>query len=423
MVMAMASIFRWAACASLIAAGPALAGFTGSGPAMYQKPSSMYAIEAKIHLDRNRLQEATEALTRALHEEPDNVKIAVKLADTYYRLRDYEKVIHILRNYVALSTRDINIFFRLALCFDHRNDFRSALGYYYKALQQDPYLLPAYVKIAQVRLKQGLVFDAAKVLRSVLQIKPDYTPALEELRIVDKLIKDNQHNVYRRGNLVVIFYDYGQLALIEKLFPLMEAHRQNLEDKLGYHIPSVWIKVVKKIERHNGPPAFYDDIEDSIHFSIAALERQDHVLFAHELTWLYLTRMTKKNAPRWLMEGLALIECHPEFVDKLPLRTLELKWIELDSRLTAEKNYLDFERNPEPVQHTLLLSYLLTRFLLENYGWPAMRTLLDEYRKGASQFEKLAYSVLNIPYDALVAKWNMYAITRYYFGAERDFKF
>lgn len=409
--------------AFLLSAAPAFAGFTGDTPAYFNKPSTIYGVEAKIHLDRNRLQEGVESLTRALHDEPDNVKLATLLADTYYRLRDWDKTISILQNYVQLSTREHNIFYRLALCFDHKGDLRTALGYYHQALRQDPGLLPAYVKVAQVRLKEGLVYDAARVLRHVLTLKPDYTPALEEMKVVNRLIKKNEHNIYRRGNLVILFTDFNQHALLERLYPMLEAHRQNLEEKLAYHIPSVWVKIVAKVERHNGPPAFYDDVEDCIHFSIAALERQDHALFAHELTWLYLTRMTKKNAPRWLMEGLALVESHPAFVDKTPLRTLNLKWTDLEQRLTAEKNYLDFERNPEPVNHTLLISYLLTRFLLENYGWPTVRQILDEYRGGATQFDKVCYKILNIQFDALVAKWNMYGITRYYFGAERDYKF
>jgi|GEM_PF-1005154 len=399
------------------------AGFTGSTPAFFKKPSSLWAVESKIHLDRMRYQEAARSLTRALHEEPDNVKIAVQLADVYFRLHEFDRATEILQNFVSLSTREYNLYYRLGLIFDHRQQYQTALGYYYKALQLDPVLLAAFVKIAQVRIKQDLVYDAAKVLQQALQMKPDYTPALEELKIVNQLIKSNVHNVYRRQNLVIQFYDYCQVALIERMYPLMEAHRQNLEEKLGYHIPAVWVKIVPKVERHNGPPVFYDDIEDCLHLSIAALERQDHVVFAHELTWLYLTRMTKKNAPRWLIEGLALVEAHPCFVDQTPLRTTELRWVELDRALTAEKNYLDFAHNSPKMTMVLLRSYLLVRFLLENYGWPSVRALLDEYRKGETQFEKLSFRVLHIPYSALVAKWNMYAISRYYFSPEKAYKF
>jgi tetratricopeptide (TPR) repeat protein len=398
-------------------------GFTGSTPAFFSRPTSLYGVESKIHLDRNRFQEASESLTRALHEEPDNVRIAVQLADTHYRLREFDRAIQILENYAGLSTREVNLYYRLGLCYDRRQEYRTALGFYHQALRLDPHLLAAYVKIAQVREKQGLVYDAAKVLRRVLAIKPDYTPALEELAIVHRAIKSNTKNIHRRGNMVFLFTDYRQLAQIERLFPLLDAHRENLEEKLAYRIPAIWLKIVPKVERFNGPPAFYDDIEDSIHVSAAALERQDRVVIAHELAWAYLTRMAKKNAPRWLVEGLALVEAHPGFVDRTPLRTLDVKWEELDRRLTAEKNYLDFEHNPPAARMALLKSYLLVRFLLESYGWPAMRALLDEYRQGETEFARLAPKILNIPFDALMARWNMYAITRYYFGAERDYRF
>lgn len=408
---------------ALVMVGPAWAGFTGSTPVIFQKPGSMHAVESRIHLDRQRWDEAIASLTRALHEEPDNVRIGIQLADVHYRLRDYDKSIQLLRHFLPQSSREYNIGYRLALCFDHRHDLRTALGYYFRALQTDPYLLPAYVKIAQIKIRQDLVFDAAKVLRKALEIRADYTPALEELKVVNRLIKSNLHNVYRKGNLVVVFYEFAQVATIEKMWPLMEAHRQNLEDKLGYHIPNIWVKLVPKVERHNGPPVFYDDLEDAIHMSIAALERQDHIVFAHELTWLYLTRMTKKNAPRWLMEGLALVEAHPKFLDETPLRSLDLKWRELDRRLTSEKNYLDFAHNPPEMNLILLRSYLLVRFLLESYGWPTMREMLTAYRLGATQFEKVCLDLLHIPFDNLVARWNMYGITRYYFRPAKDFRF
>jgi hypothetical protein len=144
------------------------------------------------------------------------------------------------------------------------------------------------------------------------------------------------------------------------------------------------------------------------------------VVFGHELAWLYLSRLTRGNAPRWLNEGLALLQAHPSYLDHLAVRTTNLSWVELDRRITAEKRFLDFDHidrlDPE-VQWTLQLSYLQVRYLLERYGWQAMRRILHAFRTGATQFEKVIEDTLYTSISRLVTDWNMFAIQHYYFHA------
>lgn len=413
----------------LLVAGIALAGLaslhsgrvdadvSGLGPLLNSRPETWHLTEARIHWDRGRIRQATELLVRALHENPANLEVVTWLADAYIRQEQFAEAIKLLSNYASSSTRARNYYYRLGYSYGRRGDYRNALGFLTKAVEVDPYLLRGYLDIARVRRKQGFMHDAEEALKRALQISPGYKPALEELKLVTERIASNNFNIYRKNNMVVHFPDHGFGKKVEEFYPLMEAHRRNLEDKLKFHLPEVHVKVVHKIERHFSPPAFYDDLEDAVYLSEAALDASDHVAFGHELTWMYVQRMTRKAAPIWLVEGLALMESHPAFIDRTPLKTTEIKFAELDRSLAMEKRYLEFDKVEELGEEkviSLVAAYSVVRFLLESYGWPSMRAILGRIRDGETTFEKIVPKVLHIEMETMEAKYATYVMSRFF---------
>ncbi|MBI4871911.1 MAG: tetratricopeptide repeat protein [Candidatus Riflebacteria bacterium] len=388
----------------------------GSQPAIYQRPSTMAAVESEMHLARRRWEVAVETLKRSLHDQPDNVQLAQKLAEVHIRLEQYDKAIQVLEEYLTHSSAKNNLPFVLGYCHDKLNHFQEALGYYAKALRLQPGRLSIYVRAAQIRQRQGLVYDAAKVLRKALEIDRDFAPAIEELAIVNKLIKMNRSNVYRRGNMVILFRDYRQFTMIDRLYPTLEQHRLNLENNLKYHLPLLWVKVVRKIDHHENPPALNNWSEDVLLVTEQAVETQNVDAIAHELAYLYLLKMTDNSAPRWLAEGLALWESRPKFLSSTPLRSTDNIWPEELRFLSSEKKYLEFDKQPEPVRRQLVRAFALTRFLLDNYGWEGMRKILWRYREGETRFSSIAWQTLHIELRLLQARWNMYAITNFFFS-------
>lgn len=388
-------------------------------PLLNKKPETWHLTEARLHWDRGRIRQATELLVRALHENPANLEVVTWLADAYIRQEQFPEAIKLLSNHASHSTRTRNYYYRLGYSYGRRGDYRNALGYLTKAVEVDPYLLRGYLDIARVRRKQGFMHDAEEALKRALQISPGWKPAVDELKLVTERIQSNNFNIFRKNNMVVHFPDHSFMAKVEEFYPLMEAHRRNLEDKLKFHLPEVNVKVVHQIERHFSPPAFYDDLEDAVYLSEKALAVQDHVAFGHELTWMYVQRMTRKAAPIWLVEGLALLESRPSFIDETPLKTTQVKFADLDRFLAAEKRFLEFQKVHELGEekvHSLVACYSVVRFLLESYGWPSMRAILGRIREGDTTFENIVPKVLHIDMETMEAKYAAYVMSRFYFS-------
>lgn len=400
----------------LLGASPALAILSRTDPVFARGTSSIHHVEARLHLDAQRTELALESLTRALHDRPDDLETAVKLADLHYRARRYAKSVDILRDYVDRASVRRNVFYYLALSFDRLDDFRNALGYYYKALTLDPRLLKAYVRIARVRVRQGLVFDATRALKKCLEINPDYFPALQELRVVNRLVRLNAENVYRKDNVVVLFPDSKLYGAVDALYPRIQRTIEFLERNLKYHVPEVWVKVVGKVPRFENPPAFYDHPEGCVYLEVEAVKTGEATALIHELTYLYLRRMGKNNCPSWLAEGLALFVSRPSVLADTPLRSLRDRDLDFRRTFSPEKSYLRWETTTEESRKALLRAFLCVRFLLDSYGWPAMRKVLAAYRDGASSFEKVCWDVLHVDFESLRRRWDVYAVSNYYFS-------
>jgi len=387
-------------------------------PLVFRRPSSWQLTEAKLHWRAGRVEEAETMLEQALHEDPTDVALATWLIDIRLQRERYKEAITLLKEYAHFSTKKRNLYFRLGVAHAKLKSYKNALGYYQRALELDPYLKRAYVDVAKIRIQQRFLYDAKSTLKRLLQIDPDNQDGRDHLEMVERLIQSDKYNVWRRENVLIHFHDHKLVSAIEQFYPLIQAHRVNLEDKLKYSIPLIHIKVVDKIERHFNPPTFYDDLEDAIMITRKTLENGDHVAFSHELAWYYLTRMTRKNLPLWLHEGLCLMESRPAFLDAKPLRTTRVKWSDLDHSMTMEKRFLEFDQISKldpSIEESLRGAYTIVRFLLESYGWDTMRLILAEYRGGKTRFEPTCEKILHIDFESLVAKYTTYAISNYFF--------
>lgn len=371
--------------------------------------------EAKIHLARGRWKEAAYALDRSLHEHPDNLAIAYRLATLYYENRHYQEAISLLRAYLDRSSPERNLYYALGLCYHKTNRLRDALGMYARAAQIDPTNLKALVRLAQVRLRQGLPYDAAKVLRQALEIDPEYLPALEELKIATRLIETDSKNVYRKRNMVILFHNHEQYQLVDRAFPTLDRLRRRLEDDLKFHLPVLWIKVVNKVQRFHGPPALYDGPEDSIHVEAARLEAGDYAPILHQMVHLYLEKIAHGKLPIWLAEGLALHYVRPPFLRNVELRTTALFPAHIPRDAYVQRTYLDFEANSEGLQRALAKAYVAARYLHETYGVVGVRKLLLTFREGESDWWKAAGRALHLERSVFERRLTIYGVRGHYF--------
>ena len=88
--------YLMAACLALLVPAWALPGFSPNDPIVYKRPSSPHVYQAKLFTDRQNWSHDAYSLTRGLIDNPDNVRIAVKMADAFYRLGKYKRTIDVL---------------------------------------------------------------------------------------------------------------------------------------------------------------------------------------------------------------------------------------------------------------------------------------------------------------------------------------
>ena len=127
------------------------------------------------------------------------------------------------------------------------------------------------------------VRQARKVLQRALAIDPEYLPALEELKVAERLIRNEDRNVYRKRNLVILFPNHQQHDMVDRAFPALDKMRRRLERDLKYHLPVLWVRVENKVRRFQNPPALYDAPEDTLLVEAATLEAGDYTPVLHQM--------------------------------------------------------------------------------------------------------------------------------------------
>ena len=200
------------------------------------------------------------------------------------------------------------------------------------------------------------------------------------------------------------------------MYPRIRKSIKYLERHLKYHIPEIWIKVVDKIRKHQEPPALYDHIDSAIYVEVEAVKNGDLRCLLHELSYMYTRKLCHNNCPDWLAEGLALWLSRPPILFDTPLRSLKSKDLDFKQRFPRDKSYLDWENTDEQMRRKLLVSLLMVKYLLDNYGWVSMRKILAEFADETSRWDRVVWSVLHIDAQDFRRRWDVYAMSNYYFS-------
>ncbi|MBT3783880.1 tetratricopeptide repeat protein [bacterium] len=389
--------------------------FRPSDNPRFRKSASIHAHTAKLMLDRKRYAVAIEELKKALHAQPKSRGLAVKLSELYYRKEEYSKALELLLPLQALSTRKHNIYLYLGLIYDRSQEYRKAYIYYKKAFKLDPTLYRARLKIAQLFIQRGLYFDAATHLKNLLEINPDYKPAKVEFDLTLRLIKENEHNIFRRGNLVITFPDYNLIRDIEEWYPYLQEKIYYMQNALGVYNQIVWIKIVDKIPTHASPPALFRTMEDKIYLTIDTLKRKYTSLFSHELTYLLTHRIGVRKAPPWLLEGLALYFGKPNLLKHMSLRRVRAGLELLNEEFFPDKRYLHFHKLTQREKENLFHAFLIVKYFVLQYGWDNVQKLVKRFREGKYTTAEAIWDVLHIPMDKLSSDFDVYVITQHFF--------
>lgn len=389
--------------------------FRPSDAPKFRRSSSIHAHAARLMLDRKNEVGAISELKKALHSQPNNRGLSVKLAQMYYKNGDVDKSLELLLPFQALSTRNSNIYYYLGLCYDKKKQYKDAYIYYKKAFKLDPTHYKSKLRIAQLFIKKGLYYDAATHLKNLLEINPEYQPAQLEFELTLRLIKENKHNIFRRGNLVITFPDYNLIRDVEEWYPFLQEKIYYMQNALGTQNQVVWIKIVPKIETRANPPAQFRRMENKIYLTVDTLRRKYTSLFAHELTYLLLNHMDIKKAPGWLKEGIAMYFSQPNLLKHMNMRRLRTGDDIFRRSFPQDKSYLHFDKLGNKDKHDLLHSFLIVKYLIHQYGWNNLEKFIKLFESGTYSTAQAIWETYHIDYGKFLLDFDVYMISRHFF--------
>jgi tetratricopeptide (TPR) repeat protein len=384
---------------------------------LFSEGQSIHAHTARILLKHHNWDRAIEELKSALHDHPNNPKIAVKLAQLYYKKGEVEKSLELLLPLQKFTTKQMNIFYYLGLMYDKLDQNQNAYLYYAKAFKVDPTLYVSKLRIARLFIKKKLYYDAAIHLKTLLEINPDYKDARDEFELTLNLIKNNESNVFRRGNMVITFPDYNMIRDIEDWYPYLQEKVYYMQNALGCHDEVVWVEIVKEIKSPHSPPAIYNSLNDKIYLTIDTMKRKYTSLFAHELTYFFFHKMGIKKAPKWLQEGVALYFAQPNLLKTMTLRRLGNDWDILGQKFYEDKRYLHFESLSDEERKNLFHAFLIAKYIIQKYGWQNLEKFAKTFESGRTRVEEAIWDVFHIHYRKLMMDFDTYVTVNHFFNS------
>jgi len=130
---------------------------------------------------------------------------------------------------------------------------------------------------------------------------------------------------------------------------------------------------------------------------------------------MYTRRVCGASCPGWLEEGLAMWVTRPDIIKDTAIRSLGHRELDFQRKFPKEKNFLKWETTDETMRKRLLLSYLIVKYILKNYGWPSLRKILAAYKNDTKSWKKICWEILHIDEKTFGRKWDMYVMSRHYF--------
>lgn len=143
------------------------------------------------------------------------------------------------------------------------------------------------------------------------------------------------------------------------------------------------------------------------------LDADFEALAAHEMTHAFIGRLSRRKAPAWLQEGLAVSienEIRPRDFTVLRLAVKTRTLLPLDQLMNEEK----VSREKDALFASLFYeqSWSLLQYLLKKYGMFKVRSLLTAFSKGKNYDEALRDS-FSIEAPMLETKWKKYVTKQY----------
>ena len=165
---------------------------------------------ASVYLDQGRLDNAEHEYQKTLALRPGHISSQIGLSSVYNKKGRYEKAEKLYRQ--AIKDKQIqngNVFFPLAHLnlgevYGKTGKISLAIIEWEQAIQQDPFLLPAYFNLGTALMMQGEYNRAENYLLKCLEINNKHEPALFNLALTKQKQMHWQESIDRFNNYIAV---------------------------------------------------------------------------------------------------------------------------------------------------------------------------------------------------------------------------
>ncbi len=125
------------------------------------------------YMDCDLYERAEDALLYALAIDKSYHQVYQALSSCYLKSGEWQKCVNILHDSIPYTDDIANTYCIMAECFENQQNYTTAILYYQKALQDDPYYAEAYTWIAECYRAIGEYNDAVANMQKAIEINPD----------------------------------------------------------------------------------------------------------------------------------------------------------------------------------------------------------------------------------------------------------
>lgn len=349
---------------------------------------------ASLHLDDERYDEARASVDRALAIDSTSLDALTVLAAVHHMEGDRAAAEAVERRVLSLNPRHAELYEKLAELSARHRLYQDAVGFARKGVAVDSTAWGAWGLLGINELRTGSPGPAREHLEIAFRGDPFNVWIKNTLDLLDT----HSQYVTTRTDRFQFMLERGEAPLLGPYFAeLSEEAYAKLAERYGYR-PATPV-TMDVYRRHadfsvrtvglTGMGALGVSFGRVLAMDSPSARERGSFNWAstlwHEIAHTFTLGVTDHRIPRWLSEGLSVLEERRARTGWGAQGGLDFVMALKQGRLLPVSRLTEsFVRPTYPAQvgHAYYQASLVCELIERDWGWPKMRALLDEYRKG-----------------------------------------
>ncbi len=152
----------------------------------FPKNNLSWQIISFIYLEKGKIKEAYEALSKANKIDPKDFKVLNNLGSILFKLGLFDDAITTFKKVLKIKNDNFSAYINLGAVYQKKNDFKNAELNYLKAIKINPNSSIVYNNLANTLKDLNRLEDAEINYKKAIEIDPDYKKALDNLNMLLK---------------------------------------------------------------------------------------------------------------------------------------------------------------------------------------------------------------------------------------------